>query len=97
MVGEMPLLVDLVEMPGPGDRSVRCTNVRTLDGKRPSFVHERTSTFILPLATIKVIEAPAAEGEQPYLSEEHGRGRTVPPPVIDEEPDEDLLARIRSV
>jgi len=60
LLGEMPILCDLEAMPAGGDRSLRCTNVRTIDGKRPAFVHDRNSTFILPISTIRVIEVPVA-------------------------------------
>ena len=115
--GELPIVVDLEELPQPNDRSIRCTNVRTVDGKRPSFVHDRHSTFVFPMDMIRLIEAPIqlesqassrAEPSQPVLlgaSSEPDGGALVPLEEqpdetsldFDEEPDEDLLARIRSV
>lgn len=104
--GELPILVDLEAMPEAGDRSIRCTNVRTIDGKRPAFVHDRNSTFILPLSMIRVIEMPAAgtaesagEADRAALGATAAEGQAEPgdQPFEDEEPDEDLLARIRSV
>ncbi len=103
IVGEMPIKCDLVVMPAGGDRSIRCTNVRTIDGKRPAFVHDPQATFILPLSTIRVIEMPApadaaAAGSETGPEAEPGQLPAGPAvPVDDEEPDEDLLARIRSL
>jgi hypothetical protein len=106
LVGEMPILCDLEAMPAGGDRSLRCTNVRTIDGKRPTFVHDRNSTFILPISTIRVIEVPTAAdaaGAAPQAGPQVRADATEEEPAEpedsfdDEEPDEDLLARIRSL
>jgi len=35
MNNEQPLLADLFEAPSPGDVGLRCTNLRTMNGKRP--------------------------------------------------------------
>jgi len=135
---DLPILVDLEELPGPAERNVRCTNVRTVDGKRPNFVHDRESTFVFPMAMIRLIEAPAgllsqrpkskaqrsAHAEEVASEVENNEmaaaetapdpldqydapdpnqlpalpapAGTTPPPIEEEEPDEDLLARIRS-
>ncbi len=98
MVNALPIVAALADLPAPGDRSIRCTNVRTVDGKRPNFVHDRHSTFVFPLSVVRLIEA-SAQGAD--IAEDLA-GRTPqlalsPPVAIDEEPDEDLLARIRSV
>jgi len=54
----LPLLVDMPELPSGADRVVQCTNVRTVDGKRPQFVHDRNSIFVFPLDQVRLIEAP---------------------------------------
>ena len=107
MHNEQPILADLAEMPAGTDRSIRCTNVRTVDGKRPSFMHDKNSVFVFPLSTIRMIEVPAQIAhsadtalvtvdpqDEPAVDEE---GPDEPPPAWDEEPDEELLARLRSV
>jgi hypothetical protein len=99
---DLPLLVDMDELPAGTDRVVRCTNVRTVDGKRPQFVHDRNSTFIFPLAVIRLIEAPAySENTALAVAEMAGPidETAVLPEVVahDDEPDEDLLARIRQI
>jgi hypothetical protein len=105
LLGEMPILCDLEAVPQSGDRSIRCTNVRTIDGKRPAFVHDPHDTFVMPLSTIRVIELPAdgtqarADVAQP-ATEQPVAAQPAPaaaPEFEDDEPDEDLLARIRSV
>jgi hypothetical protein len=125
LMNELPVMVDLEHLPVGGDGNVRCTNVRTVDGKRPQFVHDRNGVFIFPMNMIRLIEAPpGALGEQSLSvpGQTHPAHPALPPgadlaagatgdtalvPVeqpeeelpdsFDEEPDEDLLARIRSV
>jgi hypothetical protein len=99
---DLPIIVDMDELPAPGDRMIRCTNVRTVDGKRPAFVHERGSTFIFPLAIIRLIEVPElSDGSGIAVQPEYEpRTSAVHEPAldeIDEEAEEDLLARIRQI
>ena len=98
LVNDLPIVVDIEDLPSGGDRSIRCTNVRTVDGKRPSFIHDRHSTFVFPMSVIRLIEAPA-DGSATAADMDHREPKPfeLPPPAPDEEPDEDLLARIRSV
>ena len=101
LANELPILVDLLEAPSPTAQSVRCTNVRTVDGKRPSFVQDPKSVFVFPWHLIRLIEVPAP----PTAAQTADKRMVVtqqpqlppPPPELDEEPDENLLARIRSV
>ena len=110
LTGELPIMVDLYEPPGPAATSVRCTNVRTVDGKRPAFIHDPRATFLLPWHLIRLMEVPAGATEVPQgdrqvvVSDPVGSVGHDPepleepePPLLDEEPDEDLLARIRSI
>ena len=121
LMNELPIMVDVDELPSGADRSVRCTNVRTVDGKRPSYVHDRNSTFVFPLDMVRLIEAPPQAGLQAAprpispqaaaaqpasgalvaLAEQPDEALDEAPDEasldFDEEPDEDLLARIRSV
>jgi hypothetical protein len=99
---DMPVLVDLEELPEPGDRLVRCTNVRLVDGKRPAFVHEKGSTFIFPVAVIRLIEVPRmSDGSAVAMQDDYeptASGQTAPLiDEVDEEAEEDLLARIRQI
>jgi len=99
---QLPILVDLIELPGPQDLVVRCTNVRAVDGKRPQFVHDRNSTFIFPITMIRLIEAPAMSDEAALVADDTPFGLDDPaarPPSdgFDEEAAEDFLARIRQI
>lgn len=98
---ELPIKADLDEMPGPRDQLIRCTNVRTVDGKRPQFVHEQGSTFIFPISIIRLIEAPATsmstalalqDGDDP---DAEAAGALALDAFDDAE--EDFLARIREI
>ena len=98
LTNDLPILADIESLPSGPDRSITCTNIRTIDGKRPAFVHDQKSTFVFPLSVIRLIEArreslePRDEGGPPPDEQ-------APPQVEDfnEEPDEDLLAKIRSI
>lgn len=99
LLSEQPVIADLFEMPSPSDATLRCTNLRTPDGKRPVFIDRVDSTFIFPYRHIRFIEirpdpsieaaagaaaaAAAAEGEAAAAAE------------TDIEIDEDFLRRIR--
>ena len=58
-VGEQPMLADLFVSPRPTDVTLLCTNLRTIDGKRPTSIDSQDSLFMIPLATIRFIEVPA--------------------------------------
>ncbi len=102
LANELPILVDLLEAPSPTAQSVRCTNVRTIDGKRPSFVNDPKSTFVFPWHVIRLIEVPASATAAQTADTRVATTTQPEAPVphaepLDEEPDADLLARIRSV
>ena len=98
LLNDLPVVVDMEALPSGGDRVVTCTNVRTVDGKRPAFVHDRNSTFVFPMSGIRLIEAPLEGSDARTDFEAQEPLPELPPPEnVDEEPDEDLLARIRSV
>ena len=96
---DLPVMVDMEALPEASDRSIRCTNVRTVDGKRPQFVHDRHSTFVFPMSMIRLIEVPAdgtQQGSTAIVLPDPNAPPPLPPPLEDDEPDDDLLARIRS-
>lgn len=109
LTGDLPIMVDLFEAPGPTSTSVRCTNVRTVDGKRPAFIHDPRATFLLPWHLIRLMEVPAGAVAVPevdgrvVVSDPVGAVGHDPEPdapelePLDEEAEEDLLARIRSI
>lgn len=94
LLNEQPLVADLPTMPSPGDMALICTNLRTLNRKRPVFVDHVASTFVIPYAQIRFVEIPG---------ESNGGAEVVPLPAIataepDEiELDEDLLRRVREL
>lgn len=104
---EQPLLCDLFEMPTAADVTVRLTNLRTLDGKRPVFVDDQKAVFVFPYHRVTFIEIPP----QVALTAEMGDALPVPVAVgatgqdgddtaADDgelEIDEDFLRRIREV
>ena len=67
---EQPLLADLFEAPSPGDVGLRCTNLRSLNGKRPVFVDDTASIFFFPYLHIRFVEIPpgAISGSDPALA-----------------------------
>jgi hypothetical protein len=102
LANELPIVVDMYEVPEAHAQSVRCTNIRTVDGKRPNFVHDPKAIFVFPWHQIRLIELPpaatAAQASDRRVALTDQPELPPPPPeLIDEEPDEDLLARIRSV
>ena len=94
---DLPVLADLEKLPDGPDRSITCTNIRTIDGKRPAFVHDPKSTFVFPLSVIRLIEARRESLGPTGAMEEPQAPAMQAPESYDEEPDEDLLAKIRSI
>ena len=101
---EQPMLADLFELPSSADVGLRCTNLRTLNGKRPVFVDDVASVFFFPYLHIRFVEIPPAAMADPDMP--------LPVPVAagmeanaaaeaeaeeDLEIDEDFLRRIREV
>ena len=94
LLNDQPLTVDLLEEPKPSDQSIVCTNVKTIDGKRPVFIDFSSSTFVFPVAMVRFVEMPTeavaqADGSRPMMS------------ALDDddgdelEIDEDFLRRVR--
>ncbi len=99
ILNEQPLLADLFDAPSASDVTVICTNLRTLNGKRPVFIDHIDSTFVLPLATIRFIEIPpGARGEVvPVNDAEAPEPAAAPSGEVEQELeiDEDFLRRVR--
>ncbi len=55
---EQPMVADLYGLPDAADVGLRCTNLRTLDGKRPVFVDDLSSVFFFPYLHIRFVEIP---------------------------------------
>lgn len=89
MNNEQPLVCDLREMPSTSDVGLVCTNLRLVDGRKPTFIDAVDSWFIIPYHIIRFVEMPLA-------SVEAGERLALPPGPIrepgaddDDELDED--------
>jgi hypothetical protein len=104
---EQPLLADLFELPTPSDVAIRLTNLRSLDGKRPIFVDDMKSVFLIPYHRISFVEIPPQAMAGTELASElpvpvaAGVAAQLPATVDADEDelaiDEDFLRRIREV
>ncbi len=78
---EQPLLADLYAIPSPADVGLVCTNVRTMDGKRPIFIDHTDSTFFFPNLHIRFLEILATEMQRHLAqggnTQAFGSGETV--------------------
>ena len=102
LLNEQPVVVDLLEMPTPGDAGLVCTNVRMLDGRKPIFIESIESTFFFPYLNVRFLEILSERGEGApsggATSEPAGAepaGAAPAPEDEDLEIDEDFLRRIR--
>ena len=98
--GQLPIVADLKALPAMGDANLLCTNVRTTDGKRPTFIDEADSWFVIPLMTVRFLEVPRASMADTGDMDDDQIPDVEEQPVVDEapaEPDPDLLARIRDI
>lgn len=55
---EQPLMCDLFALPSASDAGLLCTNVRSMDGKRPVFIDAMASTFFFPYHVVRFLEIP---------------------------------------
>lgn len=107
---EQPLLADLPTEPAAGDVALICTNLRTMDGKRPFFVDSSASTFVFPLSQMRFVEIPgapldralAADGQADESFAAPALPAAVPAGAASLEAeelelDEDLLRRVREL
>lgn len=98
---EQPLIADLFESPKALDQGLLCTNVRTMDGKRPVFVDRMDSVFFFPYLHIRFVEILTSSNGAPAIEAPAEAGRSdggdADEPEADLELDEDFLRRIREV
>jgi hypothetical protein len=97
LLSEQPVVADLFDAPAPGDMNLVCTNLRTLDGRRPVFVDQSASTFVFPYRHVRFLEirperAAARGAEAGAAGAATGSAAAAEP---DLEIDEDFLRRIR--
>ncbi len=97
LLNEQPFMADLFEMPTARDVGLLCTNVRTLDGRRPVFVDHIESVFFFPYLNLRFLEIkPGSEGA-PRPATAVAADLLTEPTAADEdqEIDEAFLRRIR--
>jgi hypothetical protein len=82
MNNEQPLVCDLRDMPDAADAGLLCTNLRLVDGRKPTFIDATDSWFVIPFHIIWFVELPLA-------SVEAGERLALPPGPILEASDED--------
>ncbi len=100
LLNEQPVIADLYEMPQPKDQGLLCTNLRTMDGKRPVFIERSEGVFFFPYLHIRFLEIPTGSTGLPEIEPQAGTKKA--PEVAaeadaDVELDEDFLRRIREV
>jgi hypothetical protein len=96
---EQPLQADLYDMPKALDQGLLCTNLRTMDGRRPVFIDRVESIFFFPYLHIRFVEILPQSGG---LAEVAPSEEAAPTPAEAEseeelELDEEFLRRIREV
>ncbi len=102
MNNEQPLVCDLREMPAAADVSLVCTNLRLVDGKKPTFIDRTDSWFAIPMHIIRFIEIPLLAVEaSSILALPSGPlpdpGAPTAEEAEEDEAAEELLQRIRDV
>ena len=58
LMGEMPLKADIESLPTAADAGLLCTNLRTLEGRKPLSTEYLDSVFLIPYTVIRFIEVP---------------------------------------
>ena len=94
LLNDQPLNVDLVDEPKSSDGAIVCTNVRTVDGKRPVFIDFSDSTFIFPMAMVRFVEIPTGV-EVADRARAAAAAAESDEEAEDLEIDEDFLRRVR--
>ena len=93
LVSDQPLAVELIEEPKPSDIAVVCTNVRSVDGKKPVMIDFSSSTFVFPMAMVRFVEIPQADAQA-----ERNAGLAASLVAAEQEDleiDEDFLRKVR--
>jgi hypothetical protein len=90
LLNDQPVVAELLGDPQAGDQTLLCTNVRTLDGKRPVWLDRVDSTFVFPYAGIRFVEIPSGAASRGDMASEPAAAEPE-----DLEIDEDFLRRVR--
>ncbi len=68
--GEKPMKAYIVSLPSAVDAGMLCTNLRTLEGRKPLATEYLDSVFLLPYNVIRFIEIPRAAIHEAGLDED---------------------------
>ena len=96
LLNDQPVVADLLAPPSPDDMLLVCTNLRTLEGRRPVFIDAADSTFVFPYTGIRFVEIPSTD--QSRVVPEAAAVQATPEPAAEPdelEIDEDFLRRVR--
>jgi hypothetical protein len=58
LVGELPMKADIESLPTAADAGLLCTNLRTMEGRKPISTEYLDSVFLLPYHALRFIEIP---------------------------------------
>ena len=56
--GELPLKADIESLPTAADAGLLCTNLRTMEGRKPNSTEFLDSVFLVPYNMIRFLEIP---------------------------------------
>lgn len=68
--GEQPMKADIESLPNAADGGLLCTNLRTLEGRKPLSTEYLDSVFLLPYNIIRFLEIPRASIHDAGLDED---------------------------
>jgi hypothetical protein len=68
--GELPMKADIEALPTAADAGLLCTNLRTLEGRKPISTEYLDSVFLLPYNIIRFIEIPRSAIHEAGLDED---------------------------
>ncbi len=68
--GEQPMKADIESLPTAADGGLLCTNLRTLEGRKPLSTEYLDSVFLLPYNIIRFLEIPRAAIHDAGLDED---------------------------
>lgn len=86
IANEQPLLADLYDVPSAADAGLLCTNLRSMDGKRPVFIDKSENAFFFPYHVIRFLELTTGAMERHRAESPSGPGATPPPVAAPEWP-----------
>jgi hypothetical protein len=77
--GEQPMKADIESLPTAADAGLLCTNLRTLEGRKPLSTEYLDSVFLIPYNVIRFIEIPRVAIHEAGLDQDLPRARTALP------------------